>query len=92
MELHAYRQSLLDEARRELHAAIPDAARDWCEPVELAVVGKPYEVVLRLADERRADLIVLGVHGRRTIEPHLFGSTADHLVREAPCPVLAIRP
>lgn len=91
-DLHAYRRHLQDEAFRELRAAVPDEARNWCEPVELVIVGKPYQEILKIAHERDIDLIVMGVHGRRAAELHVFGSTTDHVVREAPCPVLTIRP
>jgi nucleotide-binding universal stress UspA family protein len=37
------------------------------------------------------DLIVIGTHGRRGLEQGLLGSIAEHLVRNAPCPVLTVR-
>jgi nucleotide-binding universal stress UspA family protein len=53
--------------------------------------GKPYREILRVAAEHSADLIVAGVHGRGAIDRMLFGSTTQHLVRQAACPVLTIR-
>jgi nucleotide-binding universal stress UspA family protein len=53
--------------------------------------GKPYVEVLRVASEEKADIIVLGVHGRNPIDLALFGSTANHVVRQATCPVLTLR-
>ena len=47
--------------------------------------------ILREAERRRADLIVVGVHGRGALDRLVFGSTADRLVRLAACPVLTIR-
>jgi nucleotide-binding universal stress UspA family protein len=91
-DLHAYRRHLQDDAFRQLRAAVPDEARNWCEPVELVVIGKPYREILKIARERDMDLIVMGVHGRHAAELHLFGSTTDHVIREAVCPVLTIRP
>ncbi|HUL71633.1 MAG TPA: universal stress protein [Vicinamibacterales bacterium] len=92
VELHAHRRRLQDEALHELHVAVPEEARDWCTPTEVVGVGKPYDVILATARERRADLIVMGVHGRHAMELHVFGSTTDHVVREATCPVMTIRP
>jgi nucleotide-binding universal stress UspA family protein len=91
-DLHDYRRHLQDQAFRDLRAAVPAEARNWCEPVELVVVGKPYEEILKIAKERGSDLIVMGVHSRRAAELHVFGSTADHVIRAAHCPVLTIRP
>lgn len=53
--------------------------------------GKAYRELLRLAAERQADLIVIGVHGRNVIDLALFGSTTNQVVRQATCPVLTIR-
>jgi nucleotide-binding universal stress UspA family protein len=43
------------------------------------------------AFSRRAHLIVMGVHGRNPIDLLLFGSTTQHVVRAAACPVLTLR-
>ena len=53
--------------------------------------GKPYKEILREAGERSADLIVAGVHGRSALDRLVFGSTTEHLVRRATCPILTVR-
>ena len=87
----AYRQVITREARRQLEGLVPKEARDWCEPDLRISCGKPYREILRVAAEDQADLIVLGVHGLGPIDRMLFGSTTEHVVRQAPCPVLTIR-
>jgi nucleotide-binding universal stress UspA family protein len=47
--------------------------------------------LLRLAEEKDADLIVMGVHGRGAIDRALFGSTTHKIVRDARCAVLTVR-
>jgi len=47
--------------------------------------------ILRVAEERRSDLIVLATHGRSGLARVALGSTAERIVREAPCPVLTVR-
>lgn len=44
-----------------------------------------------LAEQRNADLIVIGSHGRRGLRRALLGSTAEAVVRHAPCSVLVVR-
>ena len=44
-----------------------------------------------VAAPRRADLIVMGTHGRTGIKHALIGSVAERVVRHAPCPVLVVR-
>jgi nucleotide-binding universal stress UspA family protein len=53
--------------------------------------GVPYREVIALAVAERADLVVIGTHGRGGIDRALLGSVADRLVRSAPCPVLTVR-
>ncbi len=57
----------------------------------LILQGTPFLEILRTAREREADLIVVGTHGRTGLDHVLFGSTAEKVVRRAPCPVLSVR-
>jgi nucleotide-binding universal stress UspA family protein len=53
--------------------------------------GAPHEEIVALATDERADLVVIGTHGRGGVNRALLGSVADRVVRLAPCPVLTIR-
>jgi len=54
-------------------------------------LGIPSEQIKKVAKERDTDLVVLGTHGRTGLEHVLLGSTAERVVRDAPCPVLTVR-
>ena len=56
------------------------------------VHGRPFIEILQAAKIRKADLIVLGTHGRGMAAHLLVGSVAEKVVRKAPCPVLSVRP
>jgi nucleotide-binding universal stress UspA family protein len=53
--------------------------------------GEPASVILEVAREIGADLIVMGTHGRTGLRHLLMGSVAEQVVRGAPCPVLTLR-
>jgi nucleotide-binding universal stress UspA family protein len=53
--------------------------------------GDPGESIIEAATAESADLIVVGSHGRGTVGRFLIGSVSDHVVRNAPCPVLVVR-
>jgi nucleotide-binding universal stress UspA family protein len=89
--LALYRREREDDAVARLAALIPEAAANWCTPSTKIRHGKPYEQILALAGEENADLIVIGVRGRNAIDRAIFGSTANHVVRIATCPVLTLR-
>lgn len=53
--------------------------------------GYPATEIVQLARDKHLDLIVMGSHGLTGVAHVLFGSTADRVVRKAPCSVLTVR-
>ena len=64
---------------------------DFKDFEEIIVSGLPYEEIIAQAEERSADLIVIGTHGRSGLDHVLFGSTAEKVVRKSTIPVLTVR-
>jgi universal stress protein A len=54
-------------------------------------MGDPAGEVVRIAEEEKAEMIVMGTHGRTGLTRLLMGSVAEAIVRRAPCPVLVYR-
>jgi nucleotide-binding universal stress UspA family protein len=81
-----------DRAIRErLHQALPETAAEYARVESLLTHGKPWREILRIAAERQSELIVMGVQGRGAADLMFFGSTTQHVVRAASCPVLTLR-
>ncbi|QQS37835.1 MAG: universal stress protein [Ignavibacteriales bacterium] len=57
----------------------------------LVKTGKPFYEIIDTAKEEDVDLIIISTHGHTGVEHILFGSTAEKVVRKAPCPVLTLR-
>ena len=53
--------------------------------------GSANEEIVNLATDERAELIIMGTHGRHGMAHLLLGSVAERVVRTAPCPVLVVR-
>jgi len=53
--------------------------------------GKPFYEINQYALEENIDLVIIATHGHTGMEHILFGSTAEKVVRKAPCPVLVVR-
>lgn len=81
-----------EQARKKLEDALPEAERGRAR-LEIAVLrsGGPYKEILRRAEEETYDLVVMGVAGRSAADMLFFGSTTNHVVRAAVCPVLTVR-
>jgi len=80
------------EAAGRLQSSLPSEARVWCEVKHAVREGHPYREVLAYADEQNIDLICMGASGTGFGMRALFGSNADRVLRQAPCPVLIARP
>jgi CPA2 family monovalent cation:H+ antiporter-2 len=86
-----YPREVEAEFTARLHALVPQNVGDSCRPQARTGHGKAYREILGVATEDQADLIVMGVHGRNALDLMLFGSTTNHVVRQATCPVLTLR-
>ena len=83
---------LEDSAERELPKLAECEECAGLEIEEVIVHGEAAAEIVRVAKERKVDLIVVSSHGRKGLGRILFGSTAEAIVRHAPCPVLVVKP
>src|ERR1051326_311437 len=90
-DIHHHREARVKQVREHLEALVPQSVRDWTTTSYVVGTGKAYQEILRIADEERADLIVMGLQGRTPFDLMLFGSTTNQVVRRATCPVLTTR-
>lgn len=79
------------EARKQIDALVTKAKRAGVRATGLIMVGSPYEVIVRASRSKRADVLVLGTHGRTGLPRFLLGSVATRVVATARCPVLTVR-
>ena len=80
-----------EEEAQALHSRLATHVQPSDRVSELIATGKPHRAILRVAGDRRADLIVIGVRGRGPVDLTLFGSTTNQVVRRAVCPVITVR-
>ena len=86
-ELRRRSEQLLEAARKRVEAAGVAADKVLIE----CFARRTSEIVCEQAIAWRADLIVVGTHGRRGVRRMMLGSDAEQIVREAPVPVLVVR-
>ena len=79
-------------ARRRLDALIGRARKAGVRARALVIVGSPYEQIARAAGSARAEMLVVGTHGRTGLPRLLVGSVAQRILATARCPVLLVRP
>src|SRR6185295_6166138 len=86
-----YRSYMVQDAQERLRTLVAEESRTWVAIDNVVVFGRAYREILRAAEMRSADLIVMGAQGRGGIGLALFGSTTQQVVRGAMCPVLTVR-
>jgi nucleotide-binding universal stress UspA family protein len=79
------------QARQALDEILPAELRGKLPTEYLLRKGVPFVEILQCAGQVKADMIVLGTHGRTGLKHALFGSVAEKVVRKATCPVLSVR-
>lgn len=85
-------ERLLEMARRELAEL---AARHPAAGIEMetsVAIGRASLETVRTAEQRGSGLVVMSTHGDRGLKRFLLGSTAERVIRTAPCPVLTLGP
>lgn len=78
-------------AKEELEKLAKTEINGELEVETIIKTGKPFIEIIETAREIAVDLIIIATHGRSGVEQILFGSTAEKVVRKAPCPVLTLR-
>jgi len=86
-----FSQSISDAVEKEMQTLKEKDLKGYPKYEGMIVHGTPFLEILRTAKEKNAELIVVGTHGRTGLDHVLFGSTAEKVVRRAPCPVLSVR-
>lgn len=76
-----------DRLDAEAKRFIPEAMRSR----SLIRVGAAFDEVCKTASELKSDLIIIATHGHTGLKHVFLGSTAERIVRHAPCPVLVVR-
>ncbi|MBM4147622.1 MAG: universal stress protein [Lentisphaerae bacterium] len=84
-------QELADACNRRLEQVAESARKRHPKVAAKLVSGNPFLEIVKTAREEKADLIVMGTHGRTGMAHVLMGSVAERVVRKAPCPVLTVK-
>lgn len=84
-------EQLVERLRAEAKTEMARLAARFPNARTVIREGSPRPILLQVASEVDADLIVIGTHGRTGLAHMLIGSVAEHLVRHSSIPVLTVR-
>lgn len=81
------------ERREQQAQALVERGRELGIDVSFLVwTGDPGDQIVSAAEAERVDMVLVGSHGRGAVGRLFLGSVSEHVVRNAPCPVLVVRP
>jgi len=84
--------ALYEGAKKSMEDFLKEHFSDFPDVEPVLEKGDVVETILRVAQEKGADLIVIGTHGRKGLDRILFGSVAEGVVKNSPIPVVTINP
>lgn len=82
----------LQQLRTDVRELLSDPMFDGLEVEPVILEGEPAPMIARAVRDFDIDLVTIVTHGRKGLSRALWGSTAEEIIAEAPCPVLTIRP
>lgn len=85
-------RKLMEDREKDLREFVPADLVEGMEVEFLIRKGEPGDEIINVAKELSIDLIVVGDQGHTAGESEAIGSVAQHVLGNAPCPVLLVRP
>lgn len=83
---------LEEAAKSQLESLVPENTPEGVTIHPVLLRGSPPKTIATFARKKDADLIVVGTHGRTGLGRLFMGSTAEALLRQAPCHVMVVKP
>ena len=78
------------EAKGDMKSLIKELEADDIECEYMLRDGKAYDIIVKIAQEKHADLIVMGTNGKDSLTDLFVGTTAQKVVESSICPVLVM--
>ena len=78
------------EAKSDMKSLIKELEADNIDCEYVLRDGKPYDAIIKIAEEKEVDLIVMGTNGKDSLTDLFLGTTAQKVVESSICPVLVM--
>jgi len=83
-------KDISSNAMKEIEKCCVEELRGYKDIEYKILKGVPHEEILKFSEENKIDMIIMGTHSRKGLDRVIFGSTAERVVRNAPCAVLTV--
>jgi len=86
------KKDLMEESNQRMAALVGNYKQLKNGVSGKVVVGDAGAEIIKFAQDEQADMVIIGTHGVKGLERILMGSTAEYVVKKAPCPILTFNP
>ncbi len=88
----ALEKDLTEGAEKSMRRLVSEQLEDLGDVETQIEVGDIVDTIIENVNKNDIDMIIIGTHGRKGLEKVMFGSVAEGVIKDAPCPVLTINP
>ncbi len=88
----ALEKDLKEGAEKSMRRLVAEQLEDLGDVETKIEVGDIVDTIIGFVNDNDIDMIIIGTHGRKGLEKVMFGSVAEGVIKDAPCPVLTINP
>jgi nucleotide-binding universal stress UspA family protein len=85
-------ESMAEEAEKNLKKLITKTLKGYRNIKTAVLTGVPHQQILGFARKNKSDLVIIGSHGKGSVDRFLVGSNTERVLRKAGCPVLVVPP
>ncbi len=86
------KKDLFEASQKKMAVLVADHQNRKHKVSGEVIFGEAGDEIINLARNEKADMIIIGTHGIKGLERLLMGSTAEYVVKKAPCPILTFNP
>ncbi len=92
VSIRSFEDNLCKGARKRLDEFVQEHLKEMPNVTAEVIPGDPSQEIIKYIENEGIDLVVIGTHGRKGLDHIVFGSVAEHVVKNSPVPVVSVNP
>jgi nucleotide-binding universal stress UspA family protein len=92
ISIDQFRKEIIEGAEKRLDEFLDQHFREFPDAKGMVVSGDASEEIINYVKTKGIDLVIMGTHGRKSLNEVIFGSVSDRVVKTSPVPVMVVNP
>lgn len=90
--LELLNEERIERSKEVMENLVEDNKKNYSKIDGVVFKGDTVDTILKFADDKKADLLIIGTHGAKGLEKILLGSVAERVLKRVHCPTLMMNP